>query len=213
MVHISLGCFEFIQSVDSLCFGKRSQSCHCTDLCLSTCEHCRTVYSRNNVYFCCQRTNLCDLATIRTFVIFENHLTYSLLLVLVYSLAENCQPFFIVCKCILKSCCDLADIFFSCLFIVCEYSFFHFFGRYDLFDCLEQFFRNCAGSVKMFFFTAFCNDLIDETNDLLVYIMCLVDCFDHGVFWNFVCTCFDHDNFFSGRSNCKLKVRKFFLRK
>ena len=31
---------------------------HVADLCLSTGKHCRTVYSRDQVYFCCQRTDL-----------------------------------------------------------------------------------------------------------------------------------------------------------
>ena len=211
MVHISLGCFKLVKSVNSLCLRKRSQSCHGADLCLSTGEHSGTMNSRDDVYFCCQRTDLCDLTAVRTFVVLKDHLADSLLLILIYCFSENSQPFFIVCKCFLKSCCDLTDVFFSCLFIVCEDSFFHLFGRNDLLDRLEQFFRNCAGSVEMFLFAALCYDLVDETDDLLVYIMSFVDCFDHGIFRYFICAGFDHDNFLSCGSNSQLKVRKFFL--
>ena len=211
MMHISLGCFKLIKSVNSLSLRKRSQSCHCADLSLSTCKHGRSMYSRDDINFCSQRTNLRDLTSIRTFVIFKDHLTNSLLLILIYGFAKNSQPFFIICKCILKSCCDLTDIFFSCLLVICKNSFFHFFRRHDLLNCFKQFFRNCTGSIQMFFFTTFSYDLVDKTDDLLVYIMCLIDCFNHSIFRNFICTGFDHDNFFSCGSNCQLKIRKFFL--
>ena len=211
MVHISLGSFKFIQSVQSLSLGKRSQSCHCTDLSLSAGKHCRTVNSRDQIHFCCKRTDLCDLTSVRSFVIFEDHLADSLFLILINSLTQYVQPFFVICKFFLKSGCDLADIFFSCLLVVCEYSLFHFFRRNDLADCRKQLFRYCAGSVQMFFFAAVCNDLINKTDDLLVYLMSLVNCLDHLVFRNLVCSGFDHDDFFSCRGNSKLKIRNLLL--
>ena len=70
VMHISLCSFKLIKSIKSLCFCKRSKSCDCTDLCLSTCEHSRTMYSRDDICLCCQRTDLCDRTAIRTFVIF-----------------------------------------------------------------------------------------------------------------------------------------------
>ena len=148
MVHISLGSFKFIQSVQSLSLGKRSQSCHCTDLSLSAGKHCRTVNSRDQIHFCCKRTDLCDLTSVRTFVIFED------ILRTVFDTDKQPHPvrsaILRYLQIFLKSGCDLADIFFSCLLVVCEYSLFHFFRRNDLADCRKQLFRYCAGSYICF---------------------------------------------------------------
>ena len=143
-MHISLRCLKLIQSVKTLCLCKRSQCGNGTDLSLSSCEHGRTVNSRDDVCLRSQRTDLSDLTAIRTFVIFEDHLADSLLLVLIYSLAQNCKPLFLVGKSFFQFLCYLTDIFFSCLFIVREYGNFHFCRRYDLFDRCEKFFRNCT---------------------------------------------------------------------
>ena len=43
-------------------------------------------------------------------------------------------------------------------------------------------------------------DAVDEGNDGLIYFMCLVNGINHDCFGNFVCTGFNHDNLFSGRS-------------
>ena len=44
-----------------LCLRKRSQSADVADLSLSTGEHSRTMYSRDDIHLCCQRTDLGDL--------------------------------------------------------------------------------------------------------------------------------------------------------
>ena len=65
----------------------------------------------------------------------------------------------------------------------------------------------------MLFFATFCNDFVNKTDDLLVYIMSFINCLDHLVFRNLICSGFDHNDLFSCRSNSKLKIRNFLLSK
>ena len=60
-----------------------------------------------------------------------------------------------------------------------------------------------------------CYDLINELNDLLVYCICSVDCFDHLCFRNLICSGFDHDDLLCGRSNgqSQITVFPYFLRR
>ena len=211
VMHISLGCFKLIQSVQSLCLGKWCQSSHCTDLCLSSCKHGRTMNSGDNIHFCSQRTDLLDGTSIRTLVVFQDHLTYSLLLILVYSLAKYSQPFFFICKSLFQLLSNLCHIVLSCLLVIREYCHFHFFWRNDLFDGCKKLFRNCTGLIRMLFFTTLCYDLIDEFDDLLIDFMCLVDGFDHLCFGNLIGSGLDHDHLVSCGSNCQLKVRHILL--
>ena len=86
MMHISLAYFVLIQAIDLLLLGQRSQSTYITDLCLSTGEHSGTMYTGDDIYLCCQRTDLGDRTTIGTLVVLQDHLTNGLLLILIYSL-------------------------------------------------------------------------------------------------------------------------------
>ena len=70
VVHISLCCLCFIQTIQFLSFRKWCQCTDVADLCLSTSEHCRTMYSRDQVNFCCKWSDLVDLSSVRTFVVF-----------------------------------------------------------------------------------------------------------------------------------------------
>ena len=70
MVHITFGCHINVNTVNTLCFGHRSQSSYGTDLSLSTGEHGRTVNSRKQIHFCSQRTNLVQCTAVRTLMIF-----------------------------------------------------------------------------------------------------------------------------------------------
>lgn len=70
MVHISLGCLRLIQAVQPLRLGKGSQSCDCTDLSLPSCKHCGTVNSRDQIHFCCKRSDLVNGASVRALMIF-----------------------------------------------------------------------------------------------------------------------------------------------
>jgi len=211
VVHISLGCLKLIQSVKTLCLCKRSKCSNGTDLSLSSCEHGRTMNSRDDICLCSQRTDLSDLTSIRTFMIFEDHLADSLLLVLIYSLTENGKPFLIVCKSFFQLISDLADVILTCLLVIREYGNLHLFRRNDLLDLIKKLLRYCTGLVGMFLFSALCYDLVDEFDDLLVHFMSLVDSLDHLIFRDLISSGLNHDNLLSCRSNRKLKIRNCLL--
>ena len=88
-MHITLACLIFIQAIQTLCLGQRSQGTDVADLSLSSGEHGRTVYTRDDINLCGQRTNLGNLTAVRTLVILQDHLADSLLLVLIYSFTQN----------------------------------------------------------------------------------------------------------------------------
>ena len=58
----------------------------------------------------------------------------------------------------------------------------------------------------MFLLTNLCYDLVDESNDRLIHIMCFINSFQNSCFRNFVCTGFDHDNLLCCRSNSHLQI-------
>ena len=99
-MHISLLSLVGIQSVNSLLLRKRSQCSNIADLSLSTGKHGRAMNSRDQVNLSSQRSDLCDLTTIRTLVILEDHLADCLLLVLIYSFIQNLQPVFLLSECL-----------------------------------------------------------------------------------------------------------------
>ena len=207
MVHISLGRLVFIQSVQSLCLRQRRQCSHVTDLCLSSRKHCGAVYSRDQVNLCRKRSDLIDCAAVRTLVILEDHLSDCLLLILVNRFTENGEPFLVVCKRFFQLLCDHADILFSCLLVVGKYSFLHLLRRNDLFDRLEELFRNSEMLILVLRLAALCNDRIDECDDLLVQVVSGKDRLDHLVFRHLVGACLDHDDLLFRGSDCKSKVR------
>ena len=164
------------------------------------------MYTRNNIYLCSQRTNLGNGTSVRTLVIFQDHLTYGLLLVLIYSLAQNLEPLFLLCKCLFQALGDLTDVLLTLLLLIGEDCLFHLCGRYNLFDSREQLFRYCAAGVAVLFLAALCYDLVDERDNLLVYLVSLVDSLDHLCLGNLVSSCLDHDDFFSGGCYGQLQV-------
>ena len=168
MVHISLRCNICIKTIQLLSLRKRGQCYNVTDLCLSSCEHSRTMDSRNDINLSSQWTDLCDLSAIWTLVILQNHLTNCLLLVLVNSLIKDCQPVFLICKCLFKLLLDLADVLLTYLLLVCEDCLFHCCRWNKLLDCLKQLFRNCAACIRMLWLTTLSYDLIDKRDYLLV---------------------------------------------
>ena len=68
-MHITLGCHVLIKSVNLLYFRKRCKCNNIADLCLSTGKHGRTMYTRDQIYFCSQRTDLIDRTSIWTLMI------------------------------------------------------------------------------------------------------------------------------------------------
>ena len=93
--------------------------------------------SRNQVNLCCQRSDLIDGTSIRTLMVFQDHFSYGLFLVLIYSFTQLCKPFFIVGKCLFQLLSNDTDIFFSCLLVVCKYSFFHLCRSNDFLDGIK----------------------------------------------------------------------------
>ena len=144
-------------------------------------------------------------------MIFQDHLADGLLLILINSLAKNCQPVLVVSELGFQFLGDLTDVLFSGLFVVGEYGNFHRFGRNDLLDGLEELLGNCTALVGVFCLTALSYDGIDEFDDLLVYFVSLENSLDHFCFRNLFCSCLDHDNFFTGGSNGQLQIGNILL--
>ena len=139
-------------------------------------------------------------------MVFEDHLTYSLLLVLINGFTKNCKPFFIISKSFCHLFCHFINIFLSCLLIISKYCFLHLFWSNNLFHCLKHFSRNSTAYICMLFFTYFCNYFIDKFNNCLINIMSHIYSFNHLCFRNLICTSFNHDNFLLRRCYSKLKV-------
>ena len=169
------------------------------------------MYSRDQVNFCGKWTDFFDCTTVRTLVVFEDHLADNLLLVLIYSFTKFGKPLFVISKSFFQLFCDFTDIFFSCLLVICEYCNFHLFRCYDLLNRFKEFFRYCKAYIIMFWFSTFCNDLVDECDDFLIHFMRREDGFEHLSFRYFICSGFNHDYLFSCRCNSQCKVGLFFL--
>ena len=144
-------------------------------------------------------------------MIFQDHLTNGLLLILVNSLTKNSKPLLFLCESFFQLVCDLCNIVLSCLLVIREYGNFHFFRRNDLLDGVKQLLRNCTGLIAVFLFPALSDDLIEESDDLLVYLMCFINSLDHLILRNLVGTGLDHDNLISCGSYRQLKVRNILL--
>ena len=206
MMHVALGCFKLIQTIQLLSLRQRSQSCHITNLRLSAGKHGRTMYSRYNINLSSQWANLRNPTTVRPFMILQNHLTNRLLLILVYCFSKYCQPLFIFGKCFCQTLCNHADIFFSCLFIISKDCNLHLFRRNDLANCCKQLFRNCTALISVLFFSASFHNLIDKLDNLLIHFMCFKDCIDHLLFRQLIRSGFNHNYFFSCRSYRQRKI-------
>ena len=137
MVHITFGCHIYINAVNTLCLRHWSQCGYCTNLSLSTGEHSRAMNSRKQIDFCSQWTNLIQRTAIRTFMVFQNHLTNRLFLILINSFVNQFQPLFIFGESFSQFFFNLTDIFLTYLFFIGKYCFFHRILRNDFFNCCE----------------------------------------------------------------------------
>ena len=70
VVHISLFCFT-VNAVKKLFVGNRTECCDCEDLSLSSCEHTRTVNSRNYANLWCERTDIVHSSAVNTLLLIE----------------------------------------------------------------------------------------------------------------------------------------------
>ena len=205
-MHIALGGDIGVKSVDPLHLGKRCQGDNVTDLCLSTCKHSGAVYARNQIHLRGKRTDLIDRTTVRTLAILENHLANRLLLILIERLAEHRKPLLVIRERLLKLLRDRTDILFALLLLIGKYRFLHLLRRNDLTNFVEQFLRNRAAFIAVLRFSDFTADLIDKRNNRLIYIVTLVDRFDHLGLGNLICPRLDHDHLLRRGSNRELKI-------
>ena len=65
----------------------------------------------------------------------------------------------------------------------------------------------------MLFFSALGNDLVDEGDDLFIYLVSLKDGFDHRILGNLVGSGFDHDDLFPGGSHGQGQIGNLLLRR
>ena len=206
MMHISLTRYIFIQAIHSLNFRQRRQRAHITDLCLTTREHSRTVYSRNNIHFRRKGPDLIQCPAVRTLMIFQDHLAHRFLLILVYRLTQHRKIFFVLRKCLLQLSRDISDILLTHLLLIREDSCLHLLRCYDLLHILEHLLRNRTTFIGMLRLTHFRNDLIDKFNDRLIHLMCFIDRLQHSVFRHFIRTRLYHHHFLCRRSNRHLQI-------
>ena len=125
MMHIPLTGNVLIQSVHSLYLRQRRQRTYIADLRLSAGKHSRTMHSRNDVHFRCQRPDLIQRTAVRTLVVFQDHFADRLLLVLIYRLAQHCKILLVLRKSLFQSGRDISDILFTHLLLVGENSRLH----------------------------------------------------------------------------------------
>ena len=206
LMDITLLSYVRIKSINLLNLGKRCKGYNVADLSLSTSEHGRTMNSGNEINLSRQRTNLVDCTTIRTLVILEDHLTYRLLLVLIYSLTKNSHPLFVISKSFSHPLGNLLDVLFTNLFLIREYSLFHLFRSNNLLHCIEEFLRDSTRLIGLLGLTNFSNHLINQSDDGLVNIMSGIDSFDHLIIRDQVTSALDHDDLITGRCNSKLHI-------
>ena len=195
MVHVTLGYFVVIQAVQTLCIGKRCQGRNVADLSLSTGEHSGTMYSRNDIDLSCQRTDLSDSTTVRTLVILQDHLTHGLLLKLVYSLADQRNPLGMCLGITLsKLLFYFFDVCFTSLLIICENSGLHCLRGNECYHIIPHISGSIDALVSVLRLTALIHDVLDESDDILVEVVCCIDRLNHNVFRNFLSAGLDHDD-------------------
>ena len=154
--------------------------------------------SRKHVNFSGQRTDFRNLSSVRTLVVFKNHLTYCLLLEFVYSVINKLNPFRItflitLCKLVL----NLTNIFFTNLFNICKYSLFHRLRRNKSHHIVIHIFRCINMDIFMLRFTALSYNSVNKLYYFLINLMCGKYCFYHLIFRHFISACFNHYNLFS----------------
>ena len=162
---------------------------------------------RKHVNFCRQGTDLGHLTAIRTLVVFQDHLADGLLLEFINSLIDQLHPLrMLLFVTLLQLILDLADIFLTNLFYICKYSLFHGLRSDEGNHVLVQILRYLKVLIFMFFFSALSNNLIKKFDDLSIYLVSLIDRFDHKVLRHFIGARLDHNHLFPCGRHCKCEV-------
>ena len=102
------------------------------------------MYSGYDIHLSGKRSDLCDLSAVGSLVILEDHLSDSLLLILVYSIGDKSRPLLVVGKCLLYLLLYLAHSLLTSLLVIIKYSLFHLLGRDYLLYLLKERIRNSA---------------------------------------------------------------------
>ena len=179
LVKVTLLGDVLVESLDLLNLGKRCQGDDIEDLCLSTLEHRRAMDSRNQIHLCLERTDLLDLTTIRSLVILQDHLTNGLLLVLIYGIRKLLKGILIICKCLLELSGHFSHVGITLLLVIGEYRLLHLLFRNDGLDLIEECLRNRIALIRCLFLTTLGDDGIEEADNLLIDLVCLIDGLDH----------------------------------
>ena len=117
LVHIPLGGF-FIQAVNLLAIANRAKCCNGQNLCLSSCEQTRTMYTWQQTNFSCKRTDFINASSIYTLALIQP-IPNNFLLQLVQALINHRNLFRIrFIKLLMHSIYDRLQPFFSYIFIV-----------------------------------------------------------------------------------------------
>ena len=142
-------------------------------------------------------------------MVFQYHFADCLFLILVYRFAQHSQPLFVFCESLFQFFRDLSDIFLSYLLFIGKYCLFHFFRRNNLFDFLKHFLRYGAACIFMFCFSCFRYDFSDKLYQRLIDFMSHVNRFQHLRFRHFICSCLNHNYFFTGRCDSQVQIPYF----
>ena len=181
-----------------LCLGKRCQCDNIANLCLSTGEHRRTVYSRDHINLCCQRTDLVDgtchpdaCDPLRSSCGQSSSDTGKQ-----PHPEQQATPH---CQRNASSSCSVicADILLTLLLLICEYSLFHLLPEVTISLIAAN---SSSGTAQLCIAHASaCRHsatiCVDERDDLsgLLHVH-LIDGLDHLCLRNLICACLDHDH-------------------
>ena len=182
----------FADAVDSLTIADRSQCADGQRLGLASLEHAGTVRSGEHAGVAPDRTNFLRCTVVRTDVVVEDQASDLFLGDVVQNSIDVAR--------ILRE--DLFEVFLGLRFdsvhvlktgefFLGQDSFAHLVGRVFA-DRVVDVFRNLVQIDFLLGFADFCNDLVDESNDLLDFLMTEEDRVEDDVFRHFLCTGFDH---------------------
>ena len=164
------------------------------------------MYTRQNIHFRFQRTNLINGSSVRSLMVFQNHLPNRLLFILVNGIRKNRKCFFILLKSLGKSLAQTGNILIPLLLLIRENGFLHLLRRHNLLHSFEEFLRNGGRLITVLLFSALCDNALKETDNLLVCLMGKVNRLNHLFFRKFIRSGFNHNHLFFCGGNRKEQV-------
>ncbi len=163
----------------------------------------------NDIHLRGKRTDLRDLPAVGTFVILQDHLAHGLLLILVHSLIQQGQPFFVLRKSLLQLFGDGPDISLPGLLVIGKHGLLHLLGRHQFTDPRRHILRDGAALILVLGFAHFRHNPVDESDDGLVDLVSLIDGLDHLLLRNLIGAGLNHDDFLPGGSHCQSQIPVF----